>query len=117
MNTHQRRLACIHEMQYLRKSPRAAVAFLRRLKAGGDTGYMFANFTNYYLSVLGYSLRPLTHRSLLTRNAPRLSLVQIHVENLWRSGIIGTGERRCILIGLKLIDSLIRRYRLLYVFL
>lgn len=104
-------------MQELRRDPLAALRFLWKLKHGHDTGKMFVSYINYYFSVFGHSIRPLTDISVTKSRAARYSLLLLRMDDLWRGGIIGEKERLCISLGLKLLNSMITRYKLIYIFL
>lgn len=116
MDTIEKQRQAVKQMQAVKRDPFCAVQMLASL-SDEQTPFAFVGYTNYYLKYNGTNIDQLTSINLFCKRSTRLNNVLKNINECWLNGFIDDRQKRLLTLAAKVINTTIKRYFLIYLFL
>ena len=117
MINYTKRMECVKEMRSVARNPIAAIKLLYAVKHERISEMSFVGYTRYYLNMGGFNLNPISRITIFKSRKSRLDFLLMRIDECWRLGFINDTQKALVKSSIRIINKLIKRYILIYMFL
>ncbi len=117
MINYTKRMGCVKEMRSVARNPIASIKLLYDVKHERISEMSFVGYTRYYLNMGGFNLKPISRITIFKSRKSRLDFLLMRVDECWRLGFINDTQKALVKSSIRIINKLIKRYILIYIFL
>lgn len=117
MINYAKKRQCIDDMRAVLKNPLKALRLLKAVRHNEQTPFEFVGYLQYYLRLNGKTIAPITRVCIHSSREARLSYVLAYIDECWRLGFVDDTQKMLLTLSAKVINKLISRYILIYLFL